>query len=286
MTAIALLPIELWDNIIRFSVPRPGLGRDTQYPWIDSPRQRKQDGELHRQWSFNISRLSQVCRSWRELLSTIRNQDLRIIRGGRLSLTLLLLEYDRNPNSFRETRQIRIHFPIKEGISSLIAFVQGVESLNALELIIDDGVDVSDVYRPLREHLPAILDATPSLIRLDIEHPLEFDPNVVLSTNMIGRFSNAGRHLRCLSCSLGVDTPYALDDVPSFPHLEILRIAVRCDWRTPIVHQWFKLWELPSLKQLSLQGYTLWTAWEMVLALLADNNIPNLEVFDIGVGRY
>lgn len=284
--SIALLPIELWDIIIRLSVPPPGLGRDMEYPWIDSSRRRKQDQELRREWSLNINRLSAVCRFWRELLSTIRNQDLRITRGGRLRLALLLEEYNRNPSLFRETQRIRIHFPIKEGISSLITFVQGIGSLTALELIIDDGVDVSGVYEPLREHLPEILNATPSLIRLEIEHPLEFDPTSVLSTDMIGRFSDAGRHLKCLSCSLGVDPSYALDVPPSFPHLEILRIAVRCSLRTPVVHEWFKRWELPSLKQLSLHGYMLRTACETVVALCADNNIPNLEVFDIRVGRY
>lgn len=284
--SIAALPIELWDIIIRLSVSPSGLGRDIECPWIDSHRRREQDRELHRQWNSNIYRLSQVCWPWREILSTVRNQDLRITRGGRLSLALLLEEYDRNPRLFKETQRIRVHFPIKEGISFLIAFVQGISSLTALELIIDNAVDASNLYRPLRDHLPAILDATPSLIRLDIEDSLEFDPDCVLSTDMIGRFSDAGRHLRCLSCSIGFDYPYALNNAPSFPHLEILRIAIRCDWSTHDTNEWFKRWELPLLKQLSLHGYTPWPAWGVTLDLLTDNNIPNLEVLDIRVGRH
>lgn len=284
--SIAPLPIELWDIIIRLSVPPSGLGRGIEYPWIDSHRRREQDRELHKQRNFSINRLSQVCWPWRELLSTVRNQDLRITRAGRLSLTLLLEEYDRNPRLFKETQRIRVHFPIKEAISFLISFVQGISSLTTLELIIDNVVDASGLFKPLRDHLPAILDATPSLIWLDIEDPIEFDPIGVLSTDMIGRFSDAGRHLRCLSCSIGFDYPYALNNAPSFPHLEILRIAIRCDWSGHGTNEWFKRWELPLVKQLSFHGYTPWPAYGVNLDLLLDNNIPNLEVLDIRVGRH
>jgi hypothetical protein len=285
--SVALLPIELWDVIIRFSLPPSGLNRDSDYPWVDSPQLSKHDQELYGQWILTIDLLSQVCRYWRELLSTIRYQDLRITRGEKLSLTILLEEYARKPSLFRETYQIRVHFPIIEDISSLIAFVRGIASLTALEVMLDNGVDVSDIYKTLREHLPAILSATPSLIRLDVRHPLEFNGGAVLSTGTIGRFSDAGKYLRRLCCTLEVGPPYSSASPPSFPHLEVLRIAIRCDGETPVLHEWFRSWRLPSLKQLSLIENTLWPAWEiLVLALLADNNIPNLEIFEIGVSRY
>ena len=290
--SVAQLPIELWDIIIHLSVPPSGLHRDVDYPWVDSPRQWRHEKELYRQRGLTISLLSQVCWSWRELSSTIGNQDLWITRGGRLSLALLLEQCGRNPSLFKETYRIRVHFPIKEDISVLIAFAQGIKSLTALELIIDDAGGASNIYkRRLRRHLLAILSATPSLIRLEVKHRLSEhrDMRGVLSTDMIGGFSDAAKHLRRLSCTLEVDSPYALGNAPSFPNLEILRIAICCDWTISsphLVHAWFRCWKLPSLKQLSLIGYTGWSGWEMVLALLADNNIPNLKVFDEGVGGY
>jgi hypothetical protein len=285
--SVAPLPIELWDSIIRFSDPYAGLRGDADYPWIDSQQRWRHDKQLYRQRSLTINSLSQVCRTWRELSGPVRNQYLHITRGGRSNLSLLLEEYGQKPNFFKETYRIRIHFPIKEDISALITFVRGIGSLTALELNIDDGPDISDVYKFLREHLPAILNSTPSLIRLDLEHPstFEYDVNAVLSTDMVGRMSDAGNHLRHLSCSIEVSFPYNLGNAPSFPYLEILRVAVDCDWQVPspqIAHAWFSCWKLPSLRQLSLVGVTHWSAWKMVLALLT----PNLEFFDIGVRGY
>lgn len=68
-------------------------------------------------------------------------------------------------------------------------------SFIVLELIIDDGVNVSDVHKPFEGTSLLSYNASLSLIWLNGGHPSGIDSNIVLSIYMIGGFLCAGKHL-------------------------------------------------------------------------------------------
>jgi hypothetical protein len=114
----------------------------------------------------------------------------------------------------------------RRGIFSVDCVCSGNESLTALELILADGLDISEVYKTRRQHLPAILSTTSSFIRLDVQHILEFTRNALLKTDMIGGFSDAGKHLRDLCCTLEAGPPHASVSAPGAPpHLNTLQLG-------------------------------------------------------------
>lgn len=264
--AVSSLPVELWEEIIALAAYDPSpFALIDQCPHIHSRRAQKllrlAQADSHKQ----LSTISCVCKSWRDLTERLKDQFLEvqsndelrrlgIVQSRHRCLNRRRLDIYSSSWSARTSYNLVLH-----DFRAVLSNTQTLEVLSLLRAglrypMMPDKflIEISDLLYNLKalEYVAA--------------------PGTGVDGQKISLLAVGYRSLQYLSCDIMI-----LPDVffnaaaPMFPHLKTLRTFVHAPAGSPGgLEEWLTNWEMPALKSLSLTHTFGHDDWNWLCALL------------------
>jgi hypothetical protein len=266
---VSRLPVELWEEIIGLAAYDPSpFALIDQSAHIHSRRARKLLRLGQADFHNRLSKLSCVCKSWRDLTESLKDQflevetndelrRLRTAQSGHRSLRRRRLDIYSSSWSARTSYDSVLH--------DFRAVLSNTHKLEVLSLL---------RAGPRCPMMPDkfLLEISDLLYNLKA---LEYAaaPGTGVDGRQISVLAMGYRSLQSLSCDIMIH-PDAFSSAPApvFPHLRTLRTFVHTPAGLPDgFEEWLANWEMPALKNLSLTHTLLHDDWRWLCALLRKN---------------
>lgn len=267
--AVSSLPVELWEEIIALAASdHSPFALIDQCPHIYSRRARKLLRLGQERFHKQLSTLSCVCKSWRDLTKKLKDQFLEVhsndelrrlgmAQSGHRYLKRCRLDVYSSSWGARTSYDLVLH--------DFRAVLSNTQTLEVLSLV---------RAGPRCPMMPDkfLLEISDLLYNLKA---LEYAgaPGTGVDGRKMSMLAAGYRSLQCLSCDILI-FPDAFSNVapPVFPHLKTLRTFVHYPAGSPEgLQRWLTNWEMPALKELSLTDTLGLYDWEWLCALLKKN---------------
>ena len=265
--AVSRVPVETWEEIIALAVYDPSpFDLVDQWAYIHSRRARKRLRLGQQDFRTRISKLSCVCRSWRDLTARLVDQFLEI----RTHDELTRLRSARSGHGCVERRRLDLYscsWNFRASHDSVLrdcrAILSRTRKLDVLSLVRMGVLAAPDKF------LLGISDLLSGLKAL--EYVAATGRGV--DGEKVSALAMGYRSLQYLSCDITVlSDAFSNTPVPTFPHLRTLRTFVHAPPRLPDgFEEWLANWETPALKNLSLTHPLGYDDWKWLCALLKKN---------------
>ena len=281
--AVSSLPVELWEEIIALAASDPSpFALIDQCPHIYSRHARKLLRLGQEAFHKQLSTLSCVCKSWRDLTKKLKDQFLEVhsndelrrlgmAQSGHRHLKRCRLDVYSSSWGARTSYDLVLH--------DFRAVLSNTQTLEVLSL-----VRAGPCYPMMPDKF--LLEISDLLYNLKA---LEYAgaPGTGVDGRKISLLAAGYRSLQCLSCDI-IIFPDAFSNVapPVFPHLKTLRTFVRYPAGAPEgLKRWLTNWEMPALKELCLTDTLGHFDWEWLCALLRKNG-RSLEYVQFSVNSF
>ena len=266
--AVSRLPVEIWEEIIALAAddPSPFVLIDQCAPApIHSRRARKLLRLGQRISQSHLSRLSCVCRSWRDLTGRLVGQFVEVETNDELRR----LGIARSPLRCLGRRRLDVYSSSWNARTSyhtvLHDFRAALSNTRKLEMLSLLRAGLRNPMMP-DTFLLEISDLLSDLKALEYAAA----PGTGVDGQKISTLAMAYRSLQCLNCDIMVlPDSFITIPAPAFPHLRTLRTFVHMPAGAPDgLKEWLANWEIPGLTSLSLAHALGHDDWTWLCALL------------------